>query len=284
MIRKLIVALAALVAVAVQAQGATLNSFTTDTSISGSEHVIGYETAVAGGERKFLLSDVKTFANGGQINVSENRNVATLAGNVALSSDQNAALGKSWQLLDPDAATREITLPAPGSTGVQRYVVVNTGTAATDILRFTGPTPDVDVRAGFRADCVWTGSAWEVTTDSFITAIHVTVVSPNDLADSERDALWVWRNQQPTSFIVTGWAGISDTDDTTLNIEEIDGDGANNATVDAVEIATNGTGLFYGSDTTITAGTVETGHLLVIDFDDTDAPGQVQITVYGYYE
>lgn len=116
-----------------------------------------------------------------------------------------------------------------------------------------------------------------------IEAIHCTVVLPNDLADSERDAFWIWENVSGMSFIVTGWAAKSDTDDTTLNIEEIDTDGANNATVDAVEIATNGTGLFYATDTTITAATIENGHLLVLDFDDTDTPGQVKITIYGYY-
>lgn len=116
-----------------------------------------------------------------------------------------------------------------------------------------------------------------------IEAIHCTVVLPNDLADSERDAFWVWSNESGMSFIVTGWKAWSDTDDTTLNIEEIDADGQNNATVDAVEIATNGTGLFTGSDTTITAATIENGHLLVLDFDDTDTPGQVKVTIFGYY-
>jgi hypothetical protein len=117
-----------------------------------------------------------------------------------------------------------------------------------------------------------------------IEAIHFVVVSPNDLADSERDAFWIWENVSGMSFIVTGWSFKSDTDDTTLNIEEIDNDGANNTTVDAVEIATNGTGLFYASDTTITAPTIENGHLIVIDFDDTDTPGQVRGTIYGYYD
>lgn len=116
-----------------------------------------------------------------------------------------------------------------------------------------------------------------------IEAIQVNVVLPNDLADSERDAFWVWKNVSGMSFIVTGWAVTSDTDDTDLNIETVDGTGASNATVDAVTAATNGTGMFYGSDTTITAGTIANGSLIVLDFDDTDAPGQVHLTIYGYY-
>lgn len=114
-------------------------------------------------------------------------------------------------------------------------------------------------------------------------SIQVTVIAPNDLADSERDAMWVWENDSGMTAIVIGWSFKSDTDDTTLNIEEIDGDGQNNATVDAVEIATNGTGIFTASDTTITAATIESGHLIVLDFDDTDTPGQVKGSIRVRY-
>lgn len=113
--------------------------------------------------------------------------------------------------------------------------------------------------------------------------IHVTVVKPQDLADAVRDAFLVWSNESGMSFVITGWKAWSGTDDTTLNIEETDADGQNNATVDAVEIATNGTGLFYASDTTITGATIENGHLLWLDFDDTDNPTYVKLTIYGYY-
>lgn len=113
--------------------------------------------------------------------------------------------------------------------------------------------------------------------------IHVTVVAPNDLADATRDAFQVWENVSGMSFIVTGWSAASGTDDTDLNIEETDADGQNNATVDAVSIATNGTGIFTASDTTITGATIENGHRLLLDFDDTDAPTWVKITIYGYY-
>ena len=116
-----------------------------------------------------------------------------------------------------------------------------------------------------------------------IEAIHVTVVTPQDLDDGERDAFMFWSNESGMSFVVTGWKGWAGTDDTTLNIEETDADGQNNATVDAVEIATDGTGLFYASDSTITAATIENGHLLFLDFDDTDDPDYVKMTIYGYY-
>jgi len=116
-----------------------------------------------------------------------------------------------------------------------------------------------------------------------IEAIHVTVVKPQDMADAVRDAFLVWSNESGMSFIITGWKGWSGTDDTTLNIETTAADGSGNATVDAVEIAT-GAGPFTASDTTITAATIANGSLLWLDFDDTDDPSYVKLTIYGYYD
>jgi hypothetical protein len=115
-----------------------------------------------------------------------------------------------------------------------------------------------------------------------IEAIHVTAISPNDWDDTTRDAFLFWSNESGMSFIITGWKGWSDTDDTTLNIETTAADGSSSATVDAVEIAT-GSGPYTGADTTITAATIANGSLLWLDFDDTDDPGYVKMTIYGYY-
>jgi hypothetical protein len=116
-----------------------------------------------------------------------------------------------------------------------------------------------------------------------IEAIHVTVIAPNDLADAQRDAFLFWSNESGMSFVITGWKGWAGTDDTTLNIEKVDADGVGtNTTVDAVELAT-GTGPYTGSDTTITSATIENGKMLVLDFDDTDTPTFVKMTIYGYF-
>jgi len=85
------------------------------------------------------------------------------------------------------------------------------------------------------------------------------------------------------TFTVTGWKCWAGTDDTTLNIETTAADGSSNATVDAVECAT-GSGPYTGSDTTITAGTIANGSLIWLDFDDTDDPSYVKLTIYGYYD
>jgi hypothetical protein len=115
-----------------------------------------------------------------------------------------------------------------------------------------------------------------------IEALHVTVITPQDLADAQRDAFLFWSNESGMSFVVTGWKGWAGTDDTTLNIETTLADGTSNTVVDAVELAT-GTGPYTGSDTTISSATIANGSLLWLDFDDTDTPTYVKITIYGYY-
>ena len=112
--------------------------------------------------------------------------------------------------------------------------------------------------------------------------INVTVVKPQDVADAVRDAFLFYSNETGMTYTVTSikcWAGA---DDTTLNVEETDADGANNATVDALECAT-GTGPFTVIETTITGATIEAGHLLWLDFDDTDDPSYVKLTISGWF-
>lgn len=110
-----------------------------------------------------------------------------------------------------------------------------------------------------------------------------TIVKPQDMADAVRDACPIFENRTGMTFTITEISCASGTDNTTLNIEEVDADGQNNATVDAVEIATDGTGLFTQTETTITGATIEAGHRILIDFDDTDDPAWVQISISGFY-
>lgn len=100
-----------------------------------------------------------------QSNTGSNRNVATLAGTFTTSADPNAAAGKSVQVLNPNGATRNVVLASPGSTGVQRFSFINSGTTSSDVLNFTDPTPDVTVGAGFGGLATWNGTGWVVATD-----------------------------------------------------------------------------------------------------------------------
>jgi hypothetical protein len=94
-------------------------------------------------------------------NTSGNRNVATLSGNITLSANRDEALGKKFQWLDPDGAPREIAFAAPGSTGETIRIVKNTGTALADILRFTDPAEDIDLRAGETLVATWNSTGWD---------------------------------------------------------------------------------------------------------------------------
>ena len=49
-------------------------------------------------------------------------------------------------------------------------------------------------------------------------------------------------------------------------------------TMDAVEIATDGTGVYYASDGTWTSATVAHDDLLAVDFDATDTPDYVKLS------
>lgn len=113
--------------------------------------------------------------------------------------------------------------------------------------------------------------------------IQCTIIKPNDLANATRDACPIWSNETGMTFTVTKIEAWSDTDDTVLNVEEEDADGANNASVDELTIATDGTGMYYTTETTITGATIEANHILLLDFDDTDDPGWVKISICGWF-
>ena len=112
--------------------------------------------------------------------------------------------------------------------------------------------------------------------------INVTVVKPQDVADAVRDAFLFWSNETGMVYTITSikcWAGA---DDTSLAVEVTDAAGANNAAIDALECAT-GTGPFTVTETTITDATIAAGELLWLDFDDTDDPSYVKLTISGWF-
>lgn len=114
--------------------------------------------------------------------------------------------------------------------------------------------------------------------------IHATAIKPQDWADAARDLFVIWENTSGMTFTVVSWSGKSGTDNTTLAIMTRAADGSGSATVDAVELATNGTNMFTGTDTTITAGTIAAGSIIALDFDDTDDPAWVKMTICGWYD
>jgi hypothetical protein len=253
--------------------------------ITGTTAITGFGTISAGVTRHLRFAGALTLThNGTSLILPAATNITTAAGDTCTA----VSLGSgNWVVVDYQRASGlGIAEPVLGTNTSGSYAAGDAEAGAATSIP-SANDPDTSTEGQLRWDAngeylrMYDGSV-QVAVGQRRHTIQVTVVLPNDLADSERDAFWAWSNETGMSFVVTGWIFWSDTDDTTLNIEEIDADGANNTTVDAVEIATNGTGLFSATDTTITAATIETGHLLVLDFDDTDTPGQVKGTIYGY--
>lgn len=113
--------------------------------------------------------------------------------------------------------------------------------------------------------------------------IQATIIKPNDLADTTRDKCPIWSNESGMVFNITKIEAWSDTDDTAFMIEEYAADGATGqSNVDSVN-CTNGTGPYTATETSITDSSIAANALLVIDFDDTDDPGWVKVTICGWF-
>jgi len=114
--------------------------------------------------------------------------------------------------------------------------------------------------------------------------INITLISPADILCA--DMIPVWHNTSGYTFNIVEIQAWSNIDNVSLELEEIpsETDFSSPTQTQAVEIASNGTSCFYFDDTTPTAPIIETGHLLAIDFDTTDDPNYVKLTITGYYK
>lgn len=114
--------------------------------------------------------------------------------------------------------------------------------------------------------------------------INITMTSPADIVCA--DMIPIWHNTSGYTFNIVEIKAWSDSDNVSLELEEIpsETDFSSPTQTQAIEIATDGTDCFYFVDTTITNPVIETGHLLAIDFDTTDDPNYVKLTITGYYE
>lgn len=118
-----------------------------------------------------------------------------------------------------------------------------------------------------------------------IECMHAVIVKPQDLDNSTRDLFPLFSNNSGYTFVIKSINCASDSDDTTLNINYVSGiDWSSPALIDAIEIADDGTNMYYVTETTITDSTLAFGDTVVIDFDNTDDPGWVKISICGYYD
>jgi len=110
-----------------------------------------------------------------------------------------------------------------------------------------------------------------------------TITEPDSLVES--DNLVVWTNNTAFTFNITEIQAVADTDDATFTIKEVDADGANATTIEAVTISTDGTNMYY---TTVAVGdidhtVIEAGHRIMYDASafDTD---YIHVALEGYFD
>lgn len=113
--------------------------------------------------------------------------------------------------------------------------------------------------------------------------LNFTLIEPDQI--DAYDFIPVWHNTSGMTFTIVQWKAWSDDDNVSFEIEEVaQTDYTARTQVDACEIATDLTGVFYGSDLTITHAAIEHDHSLAIDFDGAnDTPDYVQISITGWF-
>lgn len=112
--------------------------------------------------------------------------------------------------------------------------------------------------------------------------LNFTLISPSNI--DAKDFIPIWHNNTGFAFTIVEWKAWSNIDDVLLDIETATGiDYTARTTVDSVTIATNLTGVFFGEDTTITAGTIAADSTLAIDFGST-TPEYVQMAITGWFD
>jgi len=158
-----------------------------------------------------------------------------------------------------------------------------------------GTDPDVDVTGQISHDTdganeasdevirAYDGSA-QFAVERKLKCFQTTVISPNDLDDSERDAFPFFDNNTGMVFTITEIKAWSDTDDTEVNVEVASvTNWSSPSTVDALDIDTDGTGVYTDTETAITDATIAHDEMVFLDFDDTDDPGMVKVSICGWY-
>lgn len=214
----------------------------------------------------------------------------TPSGSGDLLADGTVPLTANWDVGNFDLTAKALTLDgALTSTGTGDFG----GATSIEIPNATDPT--VDAAGEISNDTDGANETGDVSirgydgANEFLIArklkmIQATVMKPNDLADAQRDQTALWHNNTGMIFTVVEIWAWSDVDDTDVNVEIVTAiDWSSPTTLDALAIATDGTGIFYVTETTIADPTVAHDEIIVLDFDDTDDPGMVKINIIGWF-
>jgi mRNA-degrading endonuclease toxin of MazEF toxin-antitoxin module len=123
-------------------------NFTQETVPTGTDHVVGYRTATAGGERRFLLASILSYIQTALaavfVPITRTVNGHALSANITLTAEDVAVTGVSeaittWAELGA-VATTTLTVGAcriwfndgAGGDGLAKFVRLVAGTDATD--------------------------------------------------------------------------------------------------------------------------------------------------------
>ncbi len=216
------------------------------------------------------------------------------SGGVVLSIQQDGDLTSAGTVQGGSITDGTATLTSGAYTGLAG--IVSTGAmdfgGATSVEIPNGTDPDVDAVGEMSNDTDGGNETGDVSFRGYdganqflitrkLKTLNFTLIAPSDIA--AKDFIPIWHNNTGMIFTVVEWKGWSNIDDVLLEIEVATGTNYTARTlVDAVTIATNGTGVFYGSDATITAGTIAADSTLAIDFGAT-APEYVQMAITGWF-
>jgi hypothetical protein len=113
--------------------------------------------------------------------------------------------------------------------------------------------------------------------------INFTLIEPDGI--DAADLIPVWHNTSGMTFTIVEWKAWSDDDDVSFELEELTDqtDFTAITTIDACEVATDGTSVYYASDSTITHAAIEHDHTIAVDFDTSDTPDYLLIAITGWY-
>lgn len=220
-------------------------------------------------DRLLVIKDTET----GSV-VVEHQEGTTQEFDLAAGSDETMGTGRFvWSFYFDGIYWKQITEGNPILTGTDPDVS-STGDISVD-TDAGGKTNDVAMR-------VSDGSK-QMTLANTRKTFFVTVADPENSPNV--DYQHVWANDTGYTFVVDYWYGWSNVDDYSLEIKEQTDftDATTSVTIDAVEIATDGTSVYTGSDSTISNPNVESGSIIFIDADAADAADYYSLMITGYF-
>ena len=157
---------------------------------------------------------------------------------------------------------------------------IDAGSGTVEIPNGTDPDVDTTGEISYDTDDYWLrifDGSIQRGVPTFIT-IPISLAEPDGM--DARDYMPIWVNDTGATATVVSIYAISDDDDTDFRIEEYDADGSSNESLVKAETCDTGSGPYTNDgQTTITNPTIENGHILVFDFDDTDTPDYLHFTI-----